>query len=911
VHELVLAGGAEAVPRARRFVASALSDAAETQRDDAELVATELVTNAILHGSPPVTVRVDHSTDVVRVEVEDSGRALPIRLQADGGAMTGRGLGLVAALAQSWGIEPAPGGGKRVWADLCAGGTEADVAGEWDVDALLDAFPDEPEPVRTYEVELGAVPTDLLLEAKAHVDNLVREFTLASSSALPPEVRALVDTVLHDFADARRQIKQQAAAAAAAGEQQTSLRLTLAASAVDAGERYLEALDEADRYARAARLLTLETPPVHRVFRRWYVQALIDQLRHAAAGAPAPPVRTFAQRLADEVTLLAPLRDVAGRLELLQRVTADLTGAATVEQIVDLVCSSAYGVLGATSARIYLLTSEGTLRSYATAGGDPVIAARYDEFDAAADLPGGVVLRTRQPLVLRGSEEIATRFPALAGVYAEERTLLVAPLAVGDHDLGVLSLSFLGQDAIDDATQQAFLVTLADVAAQALERALAASAAAEASERLAFLAEASVLLSSSLDSRTVLAQVAQLVVPRFADWCAIQLVENSELETVALTHVDPAKVAWAQEASAQYPADMSAETGAPNVIRTGRSELYPYIPWEMIEAAAIDADHLELLRQFGFTSALVVPLAGRSGVIGALTLIYSESGRRYTDADVVFMEDVARRAGLAVEAAHLFEQQSGRLQTVQRVAEAAQHAILATLPATLGPVSLSARYVSATAEALVGGDLYEVVERPDAVRLLVGDVRGKGLEAVRLATIVLGEFRAAAADIDALPDVAVKIDERLRRYLGDEDFVTAVLAEIGHDGSFALVHCGHPPALIASGGVVTEATGEPTLPLGLGAAPHLVTGSLAAGDRVLLYTDGIIEARDRDRRFVDLGGLTTPMLDRSLDEVLDGILASLRSAVGGALGDDLALVLAQYDGSEPRPRVAAGAPEDR
>src|SRR5207302_1269019 len=519
---------------------------------------------------------------------------------------------------------------------------------------------------------------------------------------------------------------------AARNEASTELRLTLPASAADAGERYLAALDEADRYARGARLLTLETPPVHRVFREWYVGALVDQLRAVAAGAPPAPIMTFPQRLAAEVAELSPLREVSQRLQLLQQVTAELTGAQTTEDVVSTVCGRAYDVLGALSARVYLL-EDGMLRA-------------------------------------------------------------------GAHALGVLSLTFRGQGAVDEQTQQAFLTTLADVTAQALERASIAASAATASERLAFLAEASVLLSSSLDYRAVLEAVAGLIVPRLADWCAIQLLEDDSLNTVALTHVDPAKVEWAQGVSARYPDDMNSPTGAPNVIRTGRSELYPFIPPELIEAGAVDGEHLALIKEFGLSSGLVVPLVGRSGIIGAVTLIYAESGRRYDESDVAFAEDVARRAALAVETAHAFHEQSGRLATVTRVAEAAQHAILATLPPRLGPVALSARYVSAAAEALVGGDLYEVVERDGAVRLLVGDVRGKGLDAVRLATVVLGEFRAAASDVDRLVDVATKIDNRLRRYLTDEDFVTAVLAEITDDGELTLVNCGHPQALVSAAG---------------------------------------------------------------------------------------------------------------
>ena len=423
------------------------------------------------------------------------------------------------------------------------------------------------------------------------------------------------------------------------------------------------------------------------------------------------------------------------------------------------------------------------------------------------------------------------------------------------------------------------------------------SAATLAAERLAFIAEASVVLFSSLDYRTVLAAVAGLVVPRLADWCVIQLIdEQGELETVALTHFDPEKAAWAAELGSRYPTDMNAPTGAPNVIRTGRSELYESIPQELIEAAAVDEEHLEILRRLGISSGLVVPLSARTGTLGALTLIYAESDRHYDAADVTFAEDLARRAALAVETAHAFREQSGRLAEVTRVAEAAQHAILTAPPAQMGPIALAARYVSAAAEALIGGDLFEVVDRAGAVRLLIGDVRGKGLDAVRTATIVLGEFRAAAADIDDLVDVAVQIDRRLRRYLSDEDFVTAVLAEITYDGSYTLASCGHPPALLVTEGTVREVEIATSLPLGLGAEPTPVTGRLAPGARLFLYTDGLVEARDENGRFLDVDRLVEPLHEGDVDAALDRVLREVRGAVGGALGDDLAMLVAEYLG---------------
>jgi serine phosphatase RsbU (regulator of sigma subunit)/anti-sigma regulatory factor (Ser/Thr protein kinase) len=904
--ELVVSDAPDAVPLARREVARALAGTTEADLDDVNLVVTELVTNGLLHGRRPVLVRAVVVPDGVRVEVEDSGRDLPVLPVQSTEAMTGRGLALVARVSAGWGVQPATGGGKVVWAEVrgqtsTAGqDTDPGFPAEVDVDALLAAFADDEEELHT--VEVGAVPTDLLLEAKAHIDNVVREFTLeaaaqqpGSTGQVPSDLAQLVATVVGTFSVARNAIKRQALAAAQRGDREVRLSLSLPLSAADAGERYLAALDEADRYARNARLLTLETPPVHRVFRRWYVLALVDALRAVAAGQPVPLPPTLADMLGQALTRAAPLEEQAARLEVLQRVTAQLSGAASVQEVAQTVVEAAAEDLGAHNALLYLLDDEGLLKSTASAGNVRTkVMVEYDRLPLTPDLPAPYVLLTGQMLVVRDRADLVRRFPALEGVYVHELSLLIAPILLGDKQLGVLSLSFSGRARVEEQTQRAFLTTLADVTAQALGRAQATSEAAQATERLRFLAEASVVLSSTLDHRRVLEAVADLVVPRLADWCSIQLLQGDRLEPVALAHVDPAKVQWAKEFGDKYPADMESPTGAGNVLRTGETAHYPDIPDEALVAAAVDDEHLRLIRELGMSSVLMVPLVGMTGTLGVVTMIASESGRRYDAADVAFAEDLARRAALAVENAHAFREQTGRLATVSRVAEAAQQAILSPPPPRMGPVSLAARYVSAAAEALIGGDLYEVVRRPGAVRLLIGDVRGKGLGAVRTATVVLGAWRTAASDVDDLSAVAVQVERHVRDHLASEDFVTALMAEVRDDGSYTIACCGHPPPLLANADALVRIDVLPSVPLGLGTRPELSQGRLAPGDRLLLYTDGILEARDREHEFVDLMRLVEPLRTGDLDAALDGVLERLHAAIGAELGDDLCLLVAEY-----------------
>ena len=469
--ELSVDATGAAASEARALVARELADAPDGVVDAARLDVTELVTNAVLHGLPPVVVRLRRDDEHVRVEVEDHGRRMPLRMRPSSGSLTGRGLGLVAALAASWGAEPLPEGGKVVWVDLVDGQDDGDEAPSADLDDLLEAWPDEPAVEPVVPVELGDVPTDLLLAAKSHVDNLLREFALRSGDPSSPLVDALehvVMTVTREFAGARQQIKRQAVEAAERGDAVTQLRLLLPASAADGAERYLDALDEADRYAREAQLLTLETPHAHRVFRRWYVTSLATQLRAAAAGEPAPVVPTLVQHLVEEVSALAESRHEAQRMELLQRVTAALAGATSAEEICDTVVAQATGVLGAHASRLYLLHEERTLRCVARSGGEP--ASVYEEVPLDDSLPGGRALLTGEHVIARNRAHLTRQFPVLADLYLEERTLLVAPLLAGDRRLGVLSLSFLEASDVDERTQTAFLSTLAGVTAQAIDR---------------------------------------------------------------------------------------------------------------------------------------------------------------------------------------------------------------------------------------------------------------------------------------------------------------------------------------------------------------------------------------------------------------------------------------------------------
>jgi serine phosphatase RsbU (regulator of sigma subunit) len=503
------------------------------------------------------------------------------------------------------------------------------------------------------------------------------------------------------------------------------------------------------------------------------------------------------------------------------------------------------------------------------------------------------------PRHYRDRDTIEKEFPRLRGYYRDDRSLHVLPLVDHDACIGLLALTFpVGAISTDEA---GLVVSLSGTLSAALVRARELEAADAAVQRTQLLAEASLSLARADDISSSLAEACRLLVPRFADWCVIDQLVDGVLVPVALKHRDPATTAWADSLRGAFPVDMNARSGAPAVVRTGRTEVYPFVPRELIDTAATSEDHATVLRRLGLVSAVIAPLRGREGVIGALSLAHAESGRRFTSDDVPFVEDVAGRIGLAIDTAASIGQQTKRLTDVTAIAEAAQLAILAPLPPRIGPIALSARYVSAAEEAHVGGDLYEVVVAFGRTRFLIGDVCGKGLPAVRTATIAMGEFRAAATQEPHLVALAKRLDQQLRPWLDDRTFVTACMVDIGPDGLFEAVSCGHPPPFHVSGDGWRPMPLEPAPPLGLSRAPTPTYGQLLPGDRLLLYTDGLLEAPlpTPDRQFFDPDLLQSLAAHGPFDRVLDAILRRLRANTSQHLHDDLALLLIGYTPDVP------------
>lgn len=313
----------------------------------------------------------------------------------------------------------------------------------------------------------------------------------------------------------------------------------------------------------------------------------------------------------------------------------------------------------------------------------------------------------------------------------------------------------------------------------------------------------------------------------------------------------------------------------------------------------------------------IVGTMRRSALIGVLALVLSfllsvYDGRFGERSGYMALGSVAGVAVAAVVATAMRERSEAELASVRSIAEAAQRVLLRPVPRGAGQLRVAVSYTSALAEARIGGDLYEVATGPSGVRVIVGDVQGKGLEAVETAAVVLGAFREAAYDEADLRAVGDRLERALDRHLPGEKFVTAVLAEVREQQHATLLNYGHPAPLLMGrdGGVRYAEPGVRALPLGLGlhggSTPEPYRVPFSPGDQLLFYTDGVTEARDHENRFYPLDERAHLLKEPDPDAALAAVRRDVREHVQSPLNDDAAMLLLRY--REPGERAADDPP---
>lgn len=355
-------------------------------------------------------------------------------------------------------------------------------------------------------------------------------------------------------------------------------------------------------------------------------------------------------------------------------------------------------------------------------------------------------------------------------------------------------------------------------------------------EKVALLSQLGRVLSTSLDPQRTLSRAADLLVPRLADWCALDLVSDTgEIRGALVLHRDAKLTEQAQQL---IDAGEAARFGhrAEEAIATGRPQLHAPVGDDEIEASPLPRKQRMLLKRLGLGHAVTVPLVAREQTFGAMTLVSTDSVKPYSQEDADFAGIIARRIALAYDNARLYERE-------HRVADIFQRASLPTSMPELPGVTLRAHYVPGAKEAEIGGDWYDAFTLPDGkLGLSIGDVAGKGLQAASVMSAVRLVIRATALERLAPSKVLERANLML---LNDRpSMVTALFGIIDLENlTFSFACAGHPPPIVASpdGSI---AFGQPLAPpLGVSLEAEFPEQSLALpyGSLLVMYTDGLVE----------------------------------------------------------------------
>jgi serine phosphatase RsbU (regulator of sigma subunit) len=571
-------------------------------------------------------------------------------------------------------------------------------------------------------------------------------------------------------------------------------------------------------------------------------------------------------------------------------VTAELGAAESMDEVVAAAVEHLTEAVGAAVSSMMVREGD-ALRLIAGSGLRPGVLDGWRRFPLADANPASEAARTGRPVVMQHEPGWEEKYPSLRGEVPEGRSIICLPLSAGGP-VGVLGLTFEANWS-PGPRELDLLTTFAEACGQAIRRVEAAEAAAGRQRQLAFLARASAQLSRSLDYRATLADVARLAVPDLADWCAVDVYEGNRLTTLAVAHVDPAKVAWAWELQRRYPPSEDSRSGAAEVARTGRSQLIDPITDEMLVAAAQDEEHLRLARELALRTAIVVPLAAAGRTLGAITLIRSDDDRPYGPADLLVAEDLGRRAGIAVQNARLHGEARDTVIQLQR-------AVLPEHPAQVPGWELAAHYEPGGA-ASVGGDFYDAVELPGGrLALCVGDVMGHGVPAAAAMAQVRASVRALVT-VDPEPAAVLANLQRMFTQLRLAQLVTLVLALVDPaDRCVTLVSAGHHAPLLVRADGSREWLTAPRRRL-LGADPdecRPAQWSIGPGDILLLFTDGLVERRAEvvDVGLARLGEAASDLRRGELGPALARLVARMHS---GADDDVTALAVRFADPLSP------------
>jgi serine phosphatase RsbU (regulator of sigma subunit) len=426
---------------------------------------------------------------------------------------------------------------------------------------------------------------------------------------------------------------------------------------------------------------------------------------------------------------------------------------------------------------------------------------------------------------------------------------------------------------------------------------LARAEAVEARRRLALLAAAGPALSASLDYTETLERITRLLVPELADWCLLDVAEDDgSINQLAAAHADPEKLDLLTRLGEHRRFGKGDVGSTAEVLRTGQPVLTPDLPDDTFyEQTLGSGEYLDVLMQLEPRSLMCVPLLARRRTMGAITLVSSRPDRRYGEEDLALVEDLAYRCALAADNARLYRDRS-------EIASVLQRSLLPPHLPEIPGVEVGAEYLPVGEANEVGGDFYDLINTvEDGWICAIGDVRGKGVEAASVTALARYTIRAVTLKDDRPSEVLAALNETMLRQHYEDRFCTAACLRLEPEDGFPGVgvdvsRAGHPaPLLVRPDGPVEE-IGPPGRVLGVFEDAELgnVSLRLMPGEALVLYTDGVTEARSPDGDFFGDEGLHRLLRSCSgLDAA--GIAARIKNVVlnfqEGYPRDDLAVLV--------------------
>jgi PAS domain-containing protein len=510
---------------------------------------------------------------------------------------------------------------------------------------------------------------------------------------------------------------------------------------------------------------------------------------------------------------------------------------------------------------------------------------------AAAKIEARFAIRAEDATPLP-PEALIGRVPDVGGAPPGPRTLRVTSRTTGEERWYVVrSMPVEGS-----AGQPLYAVTaINDVTA--VKR-------AEFGQRL--LAGTGELLASSTDHRAILDSLARFAVPQFADWAAVAIPgEGGLVEQVAVAHADAGRAELARRLADRYPTRIDGEGAVPEVIRTGEAQLVE-VSDELLRRSARDEEHLRLLRELDSAWAIVAPMDAGTKIVGALTFVNERGSRRFGEPDLQLAVEIGRRAGIAVENARLAGEQA-------EVARVLQHELLPPALPEIPGWDIAAMYRPAGEVNEAGGDFYDAFSTGEGWMIVLGDVTGRGAQAASLTALARYTARTAGM-LSGDPRTALRMVHRALMQRREPKLLTMVimlLPEAERESAAVEIYsAGHPlPLLLRDGDTVEVGGGGPLL----GAHPdpewHPDSVELKAGDQLIVYTDGVTDARNENGEFFGLDGLRARLSGcRDSALAVTRVEAALTSFVPGEPEDDAAMIaVMRSEAGSRRPTVDAVA----